>query len=152
MKITTIYILHLFHCQSACAHKILLCHNLIIFKLLNLMFWWCKVTVIFFRFQEICLILLSLVATTAPIGDKSDKRLQNLSRDQQNRPYGVVAGTDLGMRLLWLRSPRLCHKIARFVHTLLFLCNLFRVELIIIKCFTLRQILFLCEYFPNANA
>ena len=117
---TTVYILQLFHVQSACAHKILLCHNLIIFKLLNLLS-----LVLSLR---CCLFWLTM---------------------------HVVAGTGIWVwRLLWLRylSTRLCHKIARFVHTLLFLCNLFRVELIIIKCFTLRQILFLCEYFPNANA
>ena len=34
---TTVYILQLSHVQSACAHKILLCHNLINFKLLNLL-------------------------------------------------------------------------------------------------------------------
>ena len=38
MTFSTIYILQLFHWQSAYAHFILLCHNLIIFKLLNLLF------------------------------------------------------------------------------------------------------------------
>ena len=47
----------------------------------------CKVTAIFFRFQEISQILLQLVWTNAPSLDKSWKQAQKLSKGNESYEY-----------------------------------------------------------------
>lgn len=76
-RCSTVYHLQLFHLESACAHFILLCHNLINFKLLNFLlmlssvsFRRCKGTATFGLFQKIRRNLLRVVATGHYRGDK----------------------------------------------------------------------------------